>query len=163
MKPTNNVLLIIGLLLVTLGWFRPSLDMVSNNNKSVISVIIEEPETIETKDACLKVTEILRNGPNAKKDGEVLASLFSDMSKLIELDGADEVIKTTDEILQSNKVAGSLLKMNIKNKYENLSSACQAVVVSVIGEDSLPLDRDLRTKAALAFKNLAWACKESTK
>lgn len=162
MNNSNKILLILGLGLVTLGWFRPSLDTVIYP-PTVTSIAVEAPTTKETKEACLKVISSLKKGPDPYNDGKMLASLFSDMARLIALDGKNEIIKTTEEIVQANKVAGILLQMNLKDKYDNLSEYCEDVVVSVMGEDSALLDDNLRQKAVSAFKNLAWACEESSK
>jgi hypothetical protein len=105
----------------------------------------------------------LKNGPNAKADAINLASLYSDISRLLELKDNDAIIKNTEEISKVNSIAGSLLRLNIKDKYENLSEHCDAVIKSVIGDENIPIDEEVRSKAVKAFRNLAWACKEGSK
>lgn len=155
------VLLIIGGLLVCLGLIRPNLsNIVPVKTDTVTNILVEAPTNEATKDACNKVISSLSSGPNPKKDGMDLAALYSDIALLISLDAQDEVIKNTAELVQANKISGSLLHLNLKNKYDNLSSNCQEVIVSVIGDENLPLDKELRTKSVTAFRNLAWACKK---
>lgn len=158
----NKALLCIGVLLVLLGWFKPNFNSLYTPRPVDVNVVVA-PLSPETKAACAKVTDSLLSGPNPKQDGLILASLYSDIAKLISLDGENEVIKTTDELVQANKLSGVLLNLDLKNKYANLSANCQEVIVSVVGEDSVALDKNLRDKAVLAFKNLAWACEQSTK
>ncbi len=160
----KKLLLSIAIGLVLLGIFRPNLsNIVPIKNESVATILVEEPTAEATVDACKKVIESLSSGPNPKKDGLDLASLYSDISRLIELDNKDEIIKTTEEIAGVNRVAGLLLKLDIKDKYKDLGVNCQEVIKSVIGQDNVPLDSELRKKAVSAFKNLAWACKEGAK
>jgi hypothetical protein len=85
------------------------------------------------------------------------------ISTLISLDGENEAIKNTEEIRQSNKLIGPMLKLDIKGKYPELAKASQDLIVSVIGDDVLLLDKDLRIKASEAFKALAWAYNEGAK
>ena len=156
-KKQNIILLICGALLIGLGLFKP--DILSVTPKNVNNIVVEQPSTPETKEACNKVIETLLSGPSPKQDGLDLASLYSDISRLIALDGKNEVIKSTADLSQVNKIAGSLLQLDLKNKYDNLASECQSVIVSVIGDENVPMDKELREKAVTAFKNLAWACK----
>jgi hypothetical protein len=44
-----------------------------------------------------------------------------------------------------------------------LSDATQAVILSEVGDDIVPLDEELRTKAVKAFMALSWACSEGSK
>lgn len=160
------ITIIIGLVLIGFGLLKPDLSKLLSpiqNRVSVVDIVVEAPNSKETKDACNLVISALKNGPNAKVDGLNLAALYSDIAKIIELKNSSEVIKSTDELSKVNRIAGALLQLNLKDKYDNLSESCDAVIKSVIGDDSVPLDDDLRNKAVIAFKNLAWACKEGSK
>lgn len=162
----NYIFLGIGIILILFGLIKPNISNINIFNppsQSVNEIIVEKPTAQETLDACKNVSEILSLGSNPKIDGINLASLFSDISRLVELDGSDEVIKNTEELSKVNSIAGAMLKLNIKGKYDGLSDACHNVIVSVIGDDNLPLDKELRLKTVTAFKNLAWACKEGAK
>jgi hypothetical protein len=44
-----------------------------------------------------------------------------------------------------------------------LASAAKAVIVSSIGDDNVPLNKDLRAKAVDGFRALAWACDQGAK
>ena len=72
-------------------------------------------------------------------------------------------IKNTEEIRQANKLAGLMLRLDIKGKYEDLPEAAQALVLTAIGDDNVLLNPDLRAKAVNGFKALAWACNEGSK
>jgi len=160
------IAIIIGLVLIGFGLLKPDVSKLLSpiqNKAVVVDVVVEAPGAKETKDACELVISSLKNGPNPKVDGLNLAALYSDIAKIIELKNNDEVIKSTDELSKVNRIAGALLQLNLKDKYENLSENCDKVIKSVIGDDSVPLDDDLRNKASIAFKNLAWACKEGSK
>lgn len=162
----NHILLTIGIIMVLFGLLKPNISNINifnPPNQSINDIVVEKPLVKETLDACNNVSKILSSGPNPRTDALNLASLFSDISKLVELDGSDEVIKNTADLSSVNSIAGSLLKLNVKGKYDGLSDACQNVIVSVIGDDNLPLDKELRSKTVIAFRNLAWACQEGAK
>ena len=56
-----------------------------------------------------------------------------------------------------------MLRLDIKNKYENLASEAKEVIVSVIGDDDIPLSPEIRKQAVMSFRYLAWACNEGSK
>ena len=85
------------------------------------------------------------------------------MATLIELDSKNEVIRNTEEIRQANRLAGAMLKLDIKGKYEDLPETAQALVLEAIGDDNVLLNKELRSKAVEGFKALAWACYEGSK
>lgn len=158
----SKALLIVAGLLIAVGLIKPDLSSLVPSNKPKDSVVfIEAPSDENVKKECDDVAKILKSGsPN---DAVRLRDLFLDISKLIELDGEDLVIKTTEEIRQANSLAGPMLRLDIKNKYENLANEAKEVIVSVIGDDNVPLTTELRKQAANAFKYLAWACNEGAK
>ena len=133
--------------------------MPNNGPAPVVNVV--EPNDPELKAACLEVAKILQKGGSA--DALRLSSLYSDIGDLIALDGENEVIKNTEEIRQTNKLSGLLLRLDIKGKYEGLAEAAEKVIVTGIGSDDVSLDKDSRSKAVTSFKALAWACKEGSK
>jgi hypothetical protein len=158
----KNIILIIGGLLILLGVLRPSLNSININPSNKPSVVnIESPTEENVIKECKDVTEILKSGSPA--DAIRLRDLYLDLATLIQLDGDDEVVKSTEEIRQANGLAGIMLKLDIKNKYANLGSEAKEVIVSVIGDELVMLNPELRNKAAYAFRSLAWACNESIK
>jgi len=113
---------------------------------------------------CKPVIDALKNGPSSRtKDAQRLSDLYMDLATLKELDGDNEVVKTTEEIRQANSLTGLMLRLNIKGSYPGLGEASQSFIASQIGDDVVTLDNDLRTKSVNAFKALAWACNEGSK
>ena len=157
----KTVLIVVAVFLLLIGIFKPNLDTFFPDSKPVPTINVVEPTDPELKESCLAVATILKNGKSS--DALRLSSLYSDIGDLIALDGENEVIKTTEEIRQANKLSGSLLRLDIKGKYEGLATAGEKVIVVSIGQDDLPLDKELRNKSVTAFKALAWACKEGSK
>lgn len=157
----KTLLIILAVVLLLIGIFKPDLGVVVPNNGPVPVVNVVEPSDPELKTACLEVVQILQKGKSA--DALRLSSLYSDIGDLIALDGENEVIKNTEEIRQANKLSGLLLRLDIKGKYEGLSEAAEKVVVTGIGSDDVSLEKELRNKAVNSFKALAWACKEGSK
>lgn len=156
------VVLVIGCLLLLLGLFRPNFSNffpLVDQPRTVINVI--EPTESILKEACSEVSKILQKGNSS--DALRLSSLYSDIGDLIALDGENEVVKNTEEIRQTNKLSGLLLRLDIKGKYEGLAKASEKVIVISLGSDDVVLDKDLRDKAVTSFKVLAWACKEGSK
>jgi hypothetical protein len=154
----KTILLIIAIVLLAIGLVKPNLSVVPD----IPSVpTISAPVDPELKQACSEVISILQNGKTT--DALRLSSLYMDIATLIELDGENEVIKTTEDIRQANSLSGLLLKLDIKGKYPNLAEAAKKVIVTGIGDDDVSLDAQLRKKAAESFRALAWACKEGSK
>ncbi len=160
----NKILLVVGIGLLLLGLFKPNLNFpISNPNNNTI-VVVTPPQEKELKDKCQLVIDALTGGSSdRKKDAVRLSELYMDLATLIELDGEDEVVKTTEEVRQANTLCGAMLRMNIKGKYPGLSGAAQTVIASQIGDDIIPLDASLRQKSAEAFRALSWACNEGGK
>jgi hypothetical protein len=162
----SKVLLVVAAVLILVGVLKPDLSSIINNSTrdrvDVVNVI--KPTNKGLLDACFDVIKSFKNGPSSRTaDAKRLSSLYSDIATLIELDGEDEVIKTTDEVRQANSLAGVMLKLDMKGKYKDLASSCNSVIQAAIGDDSVLLDKDLRAKAADGFKALAWACNEGSK
>lgn len=163
---TKNLILALAALLIVVGLFKPDFSKFINNRPSpdnVVSVVVEKPTNSEILDECQAVIEALKADTDRKTDGLRLASLYNDMATLVSLDGEDMVLKNTEEIRQANKLAGAMLRMDIKGKYPELAKSLQSVVVASIGDDSVLLDSKLRQQASDAFKALAWACVEGAK
>lgn len=160
----KKTLLIIGGLLILIGVIKPDLSKIFNPTKVIDGpsvVKLEEPSNSNTKKECEDVIKILNSGDS--KDAIRLRDLYLDISKLIELDGKDLVIKNTEEIRQANALAGNMLRLDIKNKYENLATEAKEVIVSVIGDDNISLSPEIREQAVMSFRYLAWACNEGSK
>lgn len=163
MKNSDKIILAIGGLLVALAIFKPHLP---NIVKPVDNVPVVEVEDIsdELKTLVQPVIDALKAGSKDRKiDGIKLANLYNDMGTLISLKDNDTVIKTTNDIKNANSLAGHMLQLSLKDKYPDLGKACTEFVINVIGGDDIALDDELRSKAVLAFKALAWACKEGSK
>ena len=163
----SKSLLVIAGILIAIGLLKPDLTKVfpvinSPSNNTIVVVTPPSDDTLKQK--CKLVIDILSNGNSDRsKDGKRLSDLYMDLATLIELDGADQVIKTTEEITQANSLSGLMLRLNIKDKYPGLGDAAQVVISSQIGDDVIPLDAELRSKAVEAFRGLAWACNEGSK
>lgn len=157
----NKTLLIVAALLITVGLVKPSnFNWRPNVDNKPVSIEVVKPTNKDLLDSCLDVIKILKGG---KSDAKRLSSLYNDLALLVSLDGEDEVVKTTDEVRQANSLSGVMLRLDMKNKYRGLSSACNNVMISAIGDDSVLLDKSLRNKAVDGFKALAWACNEASK
>ena len=160
---TKNLLLLIGAVLIVLGLFKPNLSNIVNVTPSDTTVVVEKPSNIELLDECQDVVNALKKNSDRKYDGLRLASLYNDLATLISLDNEDMVVKNTEEVRQANKLAGVMLKLDIKGKYPELAKATNSVIVASLGDDSVMLDDKLRQQAVDGFKALAWACLEGAK
>lgn len=163
---TKNLLLMLAAILIVVGLLKPDLSNFINNftpSNNVVNVVVEKPTNAEILDECQEVIDALKADNDRKTDGSRLASLYNDLATLVSLDGEDLVLKNTEEIRQANKLAGVMLKLDIKGKYPKLAKATNSVIVSSIGDDSVMLDDKLRQGAADGFKALAWACYEGAK
>ncbi len=163
---SKTLLLAFAGLLIAIGWFKPDLGSLVNRPQPVVVDIAELSAPIREglKTKADEVVKVLKSGdPDRKTDGKRLSSLYVDLATLVTLDGDDEVIKNTEEIRQANKLAGTMLKLDIKNKYPKLAEACKAVIVEAIGDDSVALNKESRVQAAEGFKALAWACQQGAK
>jgi hypothetical protein len=155
----KNILLGLAILLIFVGLLKPEFSNILGPNKPVSVDVLELP--VPTDEAVKKeaddVVALLKEA-GAKNDARRLRDLYVDLAKLVELDGEDEVIKSTEEIRQANSLAGVMLKLDMKGKYPNLAKEAKEVVVASIGDDQILLSKELRVKAVDGLNALAWAC-----
>lgn len=161
----KNLVLLLATILIVIGLFKPDFGSIINTSptNNVSTVVVIKPSNIELLDECQDVVNALKKNSDRKYDGLRLASLYNDLATLISLDNEDMVVKNTEEVRQANKLAGVMLKLDIKGKYPELAKATNSVIVASLGDDSLMLDDKLRQQAVDGFKALAWACIEGTK
>jgi hypothetical protein len=164
----SKLILVIAAILIFVGIFKPQLPLVGPN--SPVDVVVNPDLQVEkpTDEVLLEKAKVVikafdGSAFDKSKDGQRLALLYLDLATLIELDGEQEVVKTTEEIRQANSLTGAMLRLNLKGVYPGLSDASNDLLVSQIGEDIVPLDSSLRAKAVDAFRALAWACFEGSK
>ena len=166
---SNKLLLVIGISLLVLGIFRPNISSLINYSPNAVGYIetyvVDAPADSSLLEKAKAITTILQKSEDTTKrtDCLKLSTLYSDMATLIELDRDELVITNTATIREANSLCGSMLRLNIKDKYPNLAEASKDLVVSVIGDDEVSLDDELRTKAAKAFRALSWAFYEGSK
>jgi len=157
MSIDKKVLLALGGLLILLGLLKPEFSNVINPRPSVVDVLeLPTPTDEAVKKEADDVVALVRES-GAKGDAKRLRDLYLDLAKLVELDGEDEVVKSTEEIRQANSLAGVMLRLDIKGKYPNLAKEAKEVVVAAIGDDQIPLSKELRAKAVEGLNALAWA------
>lgn len=164
---TNKILLILASILLFIGLVKPDLSKlipgVNSNPKIVNTIKLEAPTDEAVLAQCDEVIKALSEDNDRATDGKRLSSLYSDLSELISLDDKNEVIRNTEEIRQANRLSGIMLQMDIKDKYPSLAEANEKLIILNIGDDNIPLTKDLRAKAVQAFRALAWACYEGSK
>lgn len=163
----TKILLVLGaaLLLVGLTKFDLSNFIPVNNQPISIDVMeLAEPADENVKKEAVELVELLKTfGSSSKVDFKRLRDLYLDLGRLVELDGEDLVVHNTEEIRQANSLAGPMLRLDIKNKYPKLAKESQDVIIASIGDDNIPLNKELRPKAVLGFHALAWAYNEASK
>jgi hypothetical protein len=164
----NKILIVIAVLLVGFGLLKPNIgNIISPNNNSVVitdPAKITAPTDKDLLTACEDVTSALKDGGSSRKsDGVRLSSLFFDIASLIQLDGEDQTIKSTLEIREANRLAGTMCRLNLQGKYPGLSDACNRLVVAGIGDSDVVLDEESRKRAVETFMALSWACLQGSK
>jgi hypothetical protein len=159
----KNILLGLAGLLVIIGLLKPEFSNILNPRPSVVDVLeLPTPTDPAVKKEADDVVNLLKEA-GAKGDAKRLRDLYIDLAKLVELDGEDEVIKSTEEIRQANSLAGVMLRLDIKGKYPDLAKETKEVVVASIGDDQILLSKELRVKAVESLNALAWACNQGSK
>jgi hypothetical protein len=159
----KNILLGLAGLLVIIGLLKPEFSNILNPRPSVVDVLeLPTPTDPTVKKEADDVVNLLKEA-GAKGDAKRLRDLYIDLAKLVELDGEDEVIKSTEEIRQANSLAGVMLRLDIKGKYPDLAKETKEVVVASIGDDQILLSKELRVKAVESLNALAWACNQGSK
>lgn len=161
----KNVLLALAGLLIVVGLLKPDLSNIFKPGSSVTIDVLELPAPTDeaVKKEAEDVIVLLKSTNGSKKDFKKLRDLYIDLAKLVELDGEDEVVKSTEDIRQANSLAGVMLRLDIKGKYPDLAKEIKEVVVAAIGDDQIPLSKELRPKAVDGFNALAWAMNEGSK
>lgn len=161
---TKTLLLVVALGLVGFSVFKPDLGSIVKPNKPDTVDVMELSEPSENlKPKAEKVVSILQSVTDHKADSKKLRDLYLDLATLVSLDAENEVLTTSEEIRQANSIAGVMLRLDIKNKYKDLSLATKDVIAAAIGDDLIPLNADLRKKAVEGFQALAWACNTASK
>ena len=160
----KNILLGLAGLLVIIGLLKPEFSNILGPNKPATVDVLElsEPTDPAVKKEADDVVSVLKEA-GAKVDARRLRDLYMDLAKLVEIDGEDEVIKSTEEIRQANSLAGVMLRLDIKGKYPDLAKETKEVVVAAIGDDQILLSKELRVKAVEGLNALAWACNQGSK
>jgi len=161
----NNLLLIVAGLLILVGLAKFDLsgfNFLPNRPVSVDVLELSAPTDETVKKEAEDVIAVLKEA-GVKSEAKRLRDLYLDLAKLVELDGENEVIKSTEEIRQANSLAGIMLRLDIKGKYPNLAKEAKEVVVASIGDDQILLSKELRVKAVEGLNALAWACNEGSK
>lgn len=163
MSMDKKVLLALGGLLILLGLLKPEFSDILKPRPSVVDVLeLSAPTDEAVKKEADDVVVVLKEA-GIKSEAKKLRDLYIDLAKLVELDGEDEVIKSTEEIRQANSLAGVMLRLDMKGKYPNLAKEAKEVVVASIGDDQILLSKELRVKAVESLNALAWACNEGSK
>ena len=160
----KNILLGLAGLLVIIGLLKPEFSNILGPNKPATVDVLElsEPTDPAVKKEADDVVSVLKEA-GAKVDARRLRDLYMDLAKLVELDGENEVVKSTEEIRQANSLAGVMLRLDIKGKYPDLAKETKEVVVAAIGDDQILLSKELRVKAVEGLNALAWACNTGSK
>jgi len=158
----------VGAALIAIGILKPDLTSLfklgGGTPVTVPSVDpIAEPTDPELLASALEVAKALQSGEDAKVDAPQLAALYADIAKLISLEGADEVVRTTSEIREVNSVAGQMMNLKLKGDYPGLAVAARELVVKAVGDDVAVLNGETRESAVAAFEALAWGCQEGAK
>lgn len=160
----NKILLAVGVGLLLMGLFKTNVvsDPVVDN--AVETYVVDAPSDLDLLEKSYKIIGLMKSFDDSTKasDCKKLSALYADLSTLISLDQQDEVIKDTNTIRNANSLAGTMLRLDIKNKYPDLAQANEELVVSAIGNDDTVLDEALRSKAVDAFRALSWAFYESS-
>jgi hypothetical protein len=151
----NLIIWVIAIGLICVGLFKPS--MPSFVRPQSHTTVTTPSDDLKIK--CEKIIEIIRSTDSSDKAQDVsrLIDLYSDLAKLIAIDGGDPVIKNTEEIREANRLSGRMLDLNLKDKYENLGQELNEVVKSSLGDDNVALSPELRQKSVDTFNALAWA------
>lgn len=155
----GGLLILFGLTKFDIGKFKPVGP--SPSNIDIMELVAPSDENV--KKEATDVINLLKSSGGSKNDFKRLRDLSLDLSRLIELDGEDLVVKTTEEIRQANSIAGVMLRLDVKGKYPNLAKEAKEVIVAAIGDDNVPLTPELRKKAVASFSGLAWAYNEASK
>jgi hypothetical protein len=161
----KKLVLLIGAVLILLGLAKVDVtNLLPVNGPGNVDVMeLSAPSDENVKKEAQDVIDLLKASKESKADFKKLRDLSLDLGRLVELDGEDLVVKSTEEIRQANSIAGVMLRLDIKGKYPNLAKEAKEVVVASIGDDNITLSPDLRTKAVAGFNALAWAYNEASK
>lgn len=162
----NHLILIVGFILILIGLTKfdiSNLNILPNKPPAVDNLELSIPTNENILKEAKDVLDVVRKNNMPKQEARKLRDLYLDIGQLVKLDGEDEVIKNTEEIRQANSIAGSMLKLDIKNKYPNLAKEAKEVIVAAIGDDNIVLSPELRAKGIDGFNALAWVYNEVSK
>lgn len=160
----NKIVLIIAGFLIVIGLTKIDIATVwSLPSRHTDVMELTAPADENVKKEAQDVVDLLKQSSGDKNDFKKLRDLSLDLARLIELDGEDVVIKTTENIRQANSISGVMLRLDMKDKYKDLAKESKDVIVAAIGDDDVALTDELRNKAVDSFNGLAWAYNEASK
>jgi hypothetical protein len=162
-KNLKTVLLCVAGLMILVGLSKPDISSLLKPSKPVAIDVLELSEPTDTNlnsKAVVFKTKLVAVKDH-KQDSKKLRDLYIDLAKLVELDEENQVVTNTEEVRQANSLAGVMLRLDIKGKYKDLPETAKEVITSAIGDDQIPLSKELRAKAVEGFLALAWACNEA--
>lgn len=160
----KNVILVVAGLLILVGLTKIDVSRFIPSSPTNIDVMeLSAPTDVNIRKEADDVVSLLKTSGGSKSDFRKLRDLTLDLGRLVQLDGEDLVIKTTDEIRQANSIAGPMLKLDVKGKYPKLAEEAKEVIVAAVGDDDINLSTELRAKAVDGFNALAWAYNEASK
>lgn len=160
----NKIVLIVAGFLIVIGLTKIDIATVwSLPSRHTDVMELTAPADENVKKEAQDVIDLLKQSGGDKNDFKKLRDLSLDLARLIELDGADVVIKTTENIRQANSISGVMLRLDMKDKYKDLAKESKDVIVAAIGDDDVALTDELRNKAVDSFNGLAWAYNEASK
>lgn len=169
MMNKEKILLAIGGLLIAYAVFQPSLNVWSPTivptPTPVVNIEVEAPSDADIKKLAEAVRDAFLNSESDTRqhDALVLANLYKDIATLISLKTNNMVVVNTETIRQANILAGYMLKLDIKGKYEGLATAAENLLISTIGKENKSMTDELRAKSVTCFEALSWGCLEGSK
>jgi hypothetical protein len=130
-------------------------------------VKVEEP-TAEYKEKVKGLAEIIKKGPNPKKDGKDLANLYLAQKKALSTKfNGDYIVKRVEDYQLSNTFSGLIQTEDLVGKYEGLGTSLEVIALNALGEGGKVKAGTMSDAQRLELSNVlgavAWACNEGAK
>ena len=157
---SRQVKMIIVIICIGLGLFWNQFTSVIDRvvDTPLVSISITEP-TPELQETVKDISELV-TGDDAVKDKLLISDYFNQLANVVRDDPG--LIDTTEKFRRFNSTAGQInfAGQSLKDKYNGLGKAIDALIKNAIGNDNVELNQEKRDQLVHLLKAIAWTLRQ---
>ena len=157
---SRQVKMIIVIICIGLGLFWNQFTAVIDRvvDTPLVAISITEP-TPELQETVKDISELV-TGDDAVKDKLLISDYFNQLANVVRDDPG--LIDTTEKFRRFNSTAGQInfAGQSLKDKYNGLGKAIDALIKNAIGNDNVELNQEKRDQLVHLLKAIAWTLRQ---